>query len=185
MRKQCENLPNCVYHLISRVSHCAFFLNVEQIHPALPSSPRQKYRLPAKGLSLAIRKMRLPIQRVTEQDVQAARRDLAKREARWPGTTAWDDYMREVRHHEQTKTRNPFDSNPFELYLLFGQVIKARSAAKQVFLIGKCGSDGYVPTERSEKAVGYSGGVNVGKIGHVGGFRFCEEVVAGIGEMFK
>jgi len=175
-----------------------------------------------------VRKMRLPVRRVSEQEVSAAKADLSKLEAKWPGTTAWDDFMRDVRLHEQTKTRNPFDSklhpyavmdvdravlaraetqdkepffdveshvvrigdvafvsHPFELYLLFGQVIKARSAAKQTFLIGKCGSGGYVPTERSEKAVGYSGGVNVGKIGHEGGFRFCEEIVSGVGELFK
>jgi len=175
-----------------------------------------------------LRKMQLPLRRVTEEEVKAAKADLAKLEAKWPGTSAWDDYMREVRHFEKTCTRYPFDSklhpyavmdvdravierakiqdqqplfdatshlvrigdvafvsNPFELYLAFGQVIKARSAAKQVFLIGKCGSSGYVPTEASEKAVGYSGGVNVGKIGHEGGFAFCDEIVRGIAELFR
>ena len=77
-----------------------------------------------------------------------------------------------------------FVTNPFELYLAYGQVIKGRSAAKQTFLIGKCGSCGYVPTERSEKAVGYSGGVNVGRIGHQGGYMFCDEVVKGVAELF-
>ena len=77
-----------------------------------------------------------------------------------------------------------FATCPFELYLAYGQSIKARSAAKQTFLIGKCGSSGYVPTERSEKAVGYSGGVNVGRIGHQGGYMFCDEVVKGVAELF-
>ena len=78
-----------------------------------------------------------------------------------------------------------FVSNPFELYLVFGQVVKARSAAKQTFLIGKCHSSGYVPTEASEKAVGYSGGVNVGKIGHEGGYAFADAVVEKIADLFK
>ena len=78
-----------------------------------------------------------------------------------------------------------FVTCPFELYLLYGQVIKARSAAKQTFLIGKCGSSGYVPTAKSEKVGGYSGGVNVGKLGHEGGYRFCDEVVDEISKLFK
>ena len=174
-----------------------------------------------------VRSMRLPMRRVSAAEVDEARRQLAAYEAKWPGTSAWDDYLREVRHYEQTQGRFPYDSklhpyaamdvcravlkraemqdahpfldveshivrigdvafvsNPFELYLLFGQVIKARSAAKQTFLIGKCDSSGYVPTERSEKAVGYSGGVNVGKIGHQGGFLFCDEIVKGVAELF-
>jgi hypothetical protein len=176
----------------------------------------------------SVRRMKLPMRRVSAEEVEAARRELAEYEAKWPGTTAWDDYMREVHHYEKTLGRYPYDSklhpyaamdvcravltraetqdsepffdveshivrigdaafvtNPFELYLVYGQVIKARSAAKQVFLIGKCGSGGYVPTERSEKAIGYSGGVNVGKIGHQGGFMFCDEIVQGVSELFK
>ena len=175
-----------------------------------------------------VRKMRLPIRRVTAEEVAAAKADLARLEAKWPGTSAWDDYMREVHAFKKSGARLPYDSklhpyavmdvdraviaraelqdreplldvtshivrigdvafvsNPFELYLLFGQVIKARSAALQTFLIGKCGASGYVPTERSEKAVGYSGGVNVGKLGHEGGYLFCDEVVEGISELFK
>jgi len=179
-------------------------------------------------LSHRVRRMRLPIRRVTEADVAAAKEELARLEAKWPGTSAREDYLREVREFERTEARLPYDSklhpyavmdvdraviarakmqdvepfldveahlvrigdvafvsNPFELYLVFGQIIKARSAAKQTFLIGKCGSSGYVPTERSEKAVGYSGGVNVGKLGHESGFLFCDEIVDGIREQFK
>ena len=175
----------------------------------------------------SVRSMHLPMRRVTTAEAETARRKLADYESKWPGKTAWDDYMREVHHYERTQGRFPYDSklhpyaamdvcravikraetqdanpfldieshivrigdvafvtNPFELYLAYGQVIKARSAAKQTFLIGKCGSSGYVPTERSEKAVGYSGGVNVGRIGHQGGYKFCDEVVKGVAELF-
>ena len=179
-------------------------------------------------LSHRVRKMRLPIRRVSEAEVAAARSELAQLEAKWPGTSAWDDYLREVHQYERTGARLPFDSklhpyavmdvdraviaraatqdreplleveshvvrigdvafvtNPFELYLAFGQVVKSRSAAKQTFLIGKCGSSGYVPTAKSEKVGGYSGGVNVGKLGHEGGYRFCDEVVDEISKLFK
>ena len=178
-------------------------------------------------LAHRVRKMRLPIRRVTPKEVAAAKAELAGLEAKWPGTSAWDDFMREVRHYEKTLGRFPFDSklhpyavmdvdravvarekiqdesplldveshlvrigdtvfatNPFELYLFYGQSIKARSAAKQTFIICKCGFAGYLPTERSEKAIGYSGGVNVGKIGHEGGALFCDETVRGIAELF-
>lgn len=180
------------------------------------------------ALRHVVRRMHMPIRRVSADEVAAARRELAELEAKWPGTSAWEDYMREVHHYERTNGRFPYDSklhpyaamdvcravikrsalqetdpfldfeshivrigdvafvtNPFELYLVFGQTIKARSAAKQTFLIGKCDSLGYVPTERSEKAVGYSGGVNVGRLGHQGGYLFCDEVVRGISELFE
>jgi len=79
-----------------------------------------------------------------------------------------------------------FATNPFELYLRYGQIIKARSAAKQTFVICKCeGLGGYLPTEESEKAVGYSGGVSVGKIGHEGGFQFCDQTISEINALFK
>ena len=65
-----------------------------------------------------------------------------------------------------------------------GQVIKARSEAKQTFIVEKCGSGGYLPTVTSENSVGYSGGINVGKVGHEGGFRFCDLAVDAINAMF-
>ena len=78
-----------------------------------------------------------------------------------------------------------FVTCPFELYLAYGQIIKARSAAVQTFIVEKCGSGGYVPTPASEDSVGYSGGINVGKVGHEGAYRFCDLAVEGIGKMFK
>ena len=73
---------------------------------------------------------------------------------------------------------------PFELYLVYGQIIKARSVAPQTFIVTKCGSGGYLPTVASEDSVGYSGGINVGKVGHEGGYRFCDKAVECIKEMF-
>ena len=78
-----------------------------------------------------------------------------------------------------------FVTCPFELYLAYGQVIKARSAAAQTFVVTKCGSSGYLPTLASENSVGYSGGINLGKIGHEGGYRLCDIAVERINAMFK
>ena len=77
-----------------------------------------------------------------------------------------------------------FVTCPFELYLTYGQIIKARSAATQTFIIEKCGSAGYVPTPISENSVGYSGGINVGKVGHEGAYRYCDAAVECINAMF-
>ena len=77
-----------------------------------------------------------------------------------------------------------FVSNPFELYLAYGQSIKARSAAKQTFIVEKCGSQGYVPTPAAENARGYGGGVNNGEIGHEGAYMYCDEAVSHIGRLF-
>ena len=63
-------------------------------------------------------------------------------------------------------------------------VIKARSASEQTFIAEKCGSGGYLPTLTSENSVGYSGGINVGKVGHEGGYRFCDLAVECINGMF-
>ena len=37
----------------------------------------------------------------------------------------------------------------------------------------------------SENSVGYSGGINVDKAGHEGGYRFCDLAVECIGKMFN
>lgn len=78
-----------------------------------------------------------------------------------------------------------FAGNPFELYLLYGQTIKARSKAAQTFIICKCDNEGYLPSEISEKMTGYSGGVNVGLFGHEAGYMFCDRTVREISELFE
>ena len=78
-----------------------------------------------------------------------------------------------------------FATCPVELYLAYGQSIKARSAARQTFVVEQCGGTyGYVPTSVSESVRGYGGGVNNGKFGHEGGFRMCDAAVKGIARLF-
>ena len=68
-------------------------------------------------------------------------------------------------HHQQTKDVFTIEShvlrlgdialatNPFELFLNYGNQIRARSLAKQTFLIQlACGSWGYLPTEKAKNA---------------------------------
>ncbi|MBR3222166.1 MAG: hypothetical protein IKF72_08020 [Kiritimatiellae bacterium] len=173
------------------------------------------------------RTVTVPMRRVTEAEVAAAKKELDALQAKWPGDSAWNDFLAKVHENEAKGGPGPYDSKlhpyavmdvdkavlaraaeqdtvkeysfemhvtrigdvamvtcPFELYLAYGQVIKARSAAVQTFIVTKCGSGGYLPTAVSENSVGYSGGINVGKVGHEGGYRFCDEAVGSIARMF-
>ncbi len=76
-------------------------------------------------------------------------------------------------------------TNPFELFLDYGNRIKARSYAKQTFIVQLCcGKDGYLPTEKAEKAGHYSAYVSSGKIGHAGGDILTRETITEINKMF-
>ena len=174
------------------------------------------------------RTVNVPMRRVTEADVAAAKKSLDDLGKKWPGDSAWKDFLAQVHANEAKGGPGPYDSKlhpyavmdvdkavlkraaeqdtvrdysfemhvarigdvafvtcPFELYLAYGQIIKARSAAAQTFIVTKCGNGGYLPTRASENSVGYSGGINVGKVGHEGGYRFCDLAVESINEKFQ
>lgn len=77
-------------------------------------------------------------------------------------------------------------TNPFELFLDYGNRIKARSYAEQTFIVQLCcGSDGYLPTEKAEKAGHYSAYISSGTVGHDGGDIFVRKTLKEINEMFK
>ena len=78
-----------------------------------------------------------------------------------------------------------FASNPFELFLDYGNQIKARSAAEQTFLIQLAnGTEGYLPTEKAEKGGHYSAFISSGIVGHVGGEQLVRETLKGINSLF-
>lgn len=79
-----------------------------------------------------------------------------------------------------------FSTNPFELFLDFGNRIKARSNALQTFIVQlSCGSAGYLPTEKAEKAGHYSAYISSGNVGHEGGDLFVRKTVKEINKMFE
>ena len=79
-----------------------------------------------------------------------------------------------------------FATNPYELFLDYGNQIRARSKASQTFLIQLCcGSYGYLPTEKAEKGSHYSAYVSSGTSGHVGGELLVRKTVSEINEMWK
>ena len=77
-------------------------------------------------------------------------------------------------------------TNPFELFLDFGNRIKARSNAQQTFIVQlACGAGGYLPTEKAEKAGHYSAYISSGNVGHEGGDMFVRKTVKEINAMFE
>ena len=76
-------------------------------------------------------------------------------------------------------------TNPFELFLDYGNRIRARSYARQTFIAQLCcDSLGYLPTEKAEKAGHYSAYISSGCVGHEGGDLLVRDTLARINAMF-
>lgn len=80
-------------------------------------------------------------------------------------------------------------SNPFELYLVYGQNIKARSHAFQTFLVqlsngAKNFHAGYLPSPEAERYGGYGGLVINGQVGSDGGYKLADITVEAINKLF-
>ncbi len=73
---------------------------------------------------------------------------------------------------------------PFELYLCFGQIIKARSSARQTFVVQLSGgTGGYLPSPESERFGGYGGLIINGQVGADGGYRLVDAALERIQEL--
>ena len=79
-----------------------------------------------------------------------------------------------------------FATNPFELFLDYGNQIKARSHDEQTFIVQlACGSNGYLPTEKAEKGGHYSAFISSALVGHEGGdMLVCETLNEINGKLF-
>lgn len=79
-----------------------------------------------------------------------------------------------------------FTTNPFELFLDFGNRIKARSYAEQTFIVQLCcGGGGYLPTAKAEAAGHYSAYITSGNVGHEGGDLYVRRSLQEINAMFE
>ena len=77
-------------------------------------------------------------------------------------------------------------TNPFELFLDYGNQIKARSRANQTMLIQlACDNLGYLPTVKAEAAGGYGTTIGSCCCGHEGGEQLVEQTVKLINSIWE
>ena len=79
-----------------------------------------------------------------------------------------------------------FVTNPFELFLDYGQMIVARSRANQTFLVQlACDAGQYLPTARAVAAGGYSALIINGSVGPEGGRMLVDASVQAIDQLWE
>ena len=148
----------------------------------------------------------LPIRRVTPEEYENAYKALTDFAKSCTGSITYEDNARmqihcgTVARYRLQQTQDiftieshvlklgdvAFATNPFELFLNYGNQIRARSLAKQTFLIQlACGSWGYLPTEKAEKGGHYSAFVSSGTAGHVGGEMLVRKTLNEINSLFE
>ena len=150
--------------------------------------------------------MPLPLRRATLTDVQNAKRairdyiqdkdgdidynDVAHMQVhlgilqRFDMQDALDDITVEI--HFIRLGSIAIATNPFELFLDYGNQIKARSVCEQTFLIQLAnGADGYLPTAKAEAGGHYSAFIASGQVGHEGGEQLVRQTLDNIRDMFR
>jgi len=149
----------------------------------------------------------LPLRRVTIAECQAAEKAIAEFVEKNKGNTF--DYADTAAMHIYAGTIARFEmqqkvdlfkfeahfirfgdiaiaTNPFELFLEYGNQIRARSYAKQTFLIQlACGCNGYLPTAAAEQGSHYSAYVSSGYAGHQGGELLVRTTLDNINTMWN
>ena len=145
--------------------------------------------------------MKLPIRRTTLTDALAAEKAIYDYLDKKEGDVDYNDaaklqiHLGTLQRLELQNIQDVLDTevhimrlgtiaiatNPFELFLDYGNQIKARSHAEQTFLIQlACGAEGYLPTEKAEKGGHYSAFVSSGLVGHIGGEQLVRETLEDI-----
>ena len=150
--------------------------------------------------------MPLPLRRVTLAQIAASRKAIREYLNDKPGDVDFNDaaalqiHLGTLRRAELQEVMDilptevhvirlgsiAIATNPFELFLDYGNQIKARSLAEQTFLIQLCnGSEGYLPTKKAEDGGHYSAFVSSGHVGHVGGEQLVRQTLTDINAMFS
>ncbi|MCQ2420054.1 MAG: hypothetical protein MJ118_02865 [Clostridia bacterium] len=152
-----------------------------------------------------VRHMHLPIRRVSAKETVEAEKAIREYLRDHPGDVDYNDAAK-LQIHLGTISRSRLQekldlldtevhiirmgsvaiaTNPFELFLDYGNQIKARSKAEQTFLVQlACHSEGYLPTEKAEKGGHYSAFVSSGSCGHEGGDLLVRETLTEIEAVF-
>lgn len=149
----------------------------------------------------------MPLRRVTIEEYNNAVEKIESfiknnrgRKVTFEENAALHIYSGTISRYEAQKTQNTYTdeihiirfgdiaiaTNPYELFLDYGNQIRARSLAKQTFLIQlACGARVYLPTEKAERGSHYSAYVSSGYTGHEGGDLLVRETLQHINNMFK
>lgn len=154
-----------------------------------------------------VKRVLLPIRRVTKAERDEAERKIIEAVSRmdkanfdysdnavlyvYAGTVARYETQNsvpeiEIELHTVRIGDAVVSTSPFELFLDFGNQIRARSPAAQTFLIQLAGDSlGYLPTEKAERGGHYSAYVSSGIVGHEGGGILVEEALGEIRRLFE
>lgn len=150
----------------------------------------------------------LPLRKATPSEYKTAVREVQyyvdknadKKDFNFEDKAAMHVYVGTIRRYrdQQTKEIVPTEvhiirfgdvaiaTNPFELFLDYGNYIKARSFAKQTFIMQlTCGALGYLPTEKAVKGGHYSAYITSGNIGPDGGDILARKTVEQINKLFE
>ena len=150
--------------------------------------------------------MQLPVRRTTLDEVSEARTAIKEYLREKEGDVDFNDaaklqvHLGILRRFELQEKMEILDTevhiirfgniaiatNPFELFLDYGNQIKARSHAEQTFLIQLAnGAEGYLPTKKAEEGGHYSAFISSGIVGHVGGEQLVRETLQNINKLFE
>lgn len=152
-----------------------------------------------------VQKIHLPVRKVTESDVETAKQKIREYIIAKGGDVNYNDtaylngYLGDMMRFELQELMDVLEvemhiirigniaiaTNPFEVFIKYGNQIKARSKAEQTFLVQLAnGFEGYIPTEKAEKGGHYSGFAASGIVGHEGGDMLVRETIRTINSMF-
>lgn len=165
--------------------------------PAPQSSARLIHR---------VERLDLPLRRVTEEEKTASEKVLYSFIEKKCGEFSFEDsaemhvYAGNIARFELQKSVRvipielhtvrfgnlAFATNPFELFLDYGNRIRAHSKARQTFLIQLAnGYYGYLPTAKAERGGHYSAYVSSGFAGHEAGDLLVDATLERINAMFE
>ncbi len=152
-----------------------------------------------------VHNMQLPIRRATLSDVAMAKKVIREYLNDHPGDVDYNDaaalqvYLGIIKRFKVQELMETLDTevhiikmgtiafatNPFELFLDYGNQIKARAKCEQTFLVQLAnGTEGYLPTEKAELGGHYSAFIASGQVGHVGGDQLVRETLKDINSLF-
>ena len=151
--------------------------------------------------------MDLPLRRVTMQEHDHAIREIEyyieknkdKVAYTYEDSAKLNVHIGTIRRYQEQQFKNTvtaethiirfgdisISTSPFELFLDYGNIIKARSYSEQSFIVQLCcGGLGYLPTAKAEKGGHYSAYVSSGDVGHKGGDILVRRTLDEINKMF-